>query len=156
MPIRPSRRVASLAGGLAATALSVACAGGTAWTPIATNGMYPVEVDTARIRPADGAIEVWVRELYPRSMGHSIRERHTGVQLDCSTDQFRLIDVYVLARNGDRYRDSVVAGAPMYRPTPERAVGRPWMGAYRLPFKSDEVCARWGPAAAQPAETEVR
>ena len=78
------------------------------------------------------------------------RERRMGVQLDCRTDQFRLIDVYLLARNGARHRDSVVAGALMHRSMPERGVDRPWLDTCRLPFKADEVCARWGATPERP------
>ena len=145
MPTHVLPRVVLLAAGLAAALGAAACARRVAWTPVGSNGRLPVEIDGTRIRAVDDdVIEVWMRELHPPGGPNSVRERRMGVELNCETQQFRLIDVYLLSRNGTRHRDSVTAGA-FFRPTPEREADRPWLGAYRLPFRADEVCAQWGP-----------
>ena len=153
MPFRRIPRVVLVAGALAVALLSTACAARrVAWTPVTSNGHHPVEVDVTRIRPVEeGAIEVWSREAFPpMAGGTTVRERRMGVHLNCETQQFRLVDVYLLDRGGRRHRDSVTVGA--FRPTPEREPDRPWLGAYRLPFKADEVCALWGMTGERPGD----
>jgi hypothetical protein len=151
MTMRLPPRVVLLAAALAAVLGSAACARRVAWTPVTSYGLLPVEVDATRIRAVDdGVIEVWMRELHPPAGSRSVRERRMKVELNCTTQQFRLIDVYLLRRDGRRHRDSVTADA-FFRPTPEGETDRPWLAARRLPFRADEVCAQWGAGAERPA-----